>query len=88
MYRLILSQIPRIMWGVGYTARATMLQSPRKLIIIGFILVASGFVLPLLMVIGVIQPSFLISFLSHGASVTGLFLGFWGTMMIIRIRRD
>jgi hypothetical protein len=42
---------------------------------IGFILVLAGAALPFLMVIGVIQASFLLSFLAYGVSISGLFLG-------------
>jgi hypothetical protein len=56
-----------------------MHTSPGKIILIGFALVVFGFLVPLLMMVRVIKPSFLLSFLSHGASVAGLFLGLMGT---------
>jgi hypothetical protein len=61
---------------------------PGKIILIGFVLVVIGFVLPLLMMIRVIEPSFLLSFLSHGASVAGLFLGLLGTACYSRFNSD
>jgi hypothetical protein len=51
---------------------------PRTLIILGFFLVLSGFVIPFLMVLRIIQPNLILSFLSYGASVTGLLLGLVG----------
>lgn len=63
-------------------------QNPWKLIGIGFVLVLLGFVLPVLMVIGVIQTSLLLSLLSHGASVSGLILGLVGTIMARNIGGD
>jgi hypothetical protein len=51
---------------------------PRTMIAIGFIMVLLGFVLPFLMVMRVIQPSFPLSFLSYGASVAGVLLGLVG----------
>ncbi len=51
---------------------------PRNIILIGFVLVLFGFVMPFLMVMRIIQPNLLLSFLSHGASVVGLFLGMIG----------
>jgi hypothetical protein len=53
-------------------------MEPKRILIIGFFLVLTGFVLPLLMVIKVIEPTFLLSFLSYGSSLTGLILGFIG----------
>lgn len=60
---------------------------PVRLILIGFILVLFGFVGPLLMVIGIVEASFAFSFLSHAASVGGLFLGLVGTAMYAGARR-
>ena len=61
-----------------------MLLHPLKLIIIGFLLVLFGFIAPLLMVINVIEASFILSFLSHGASISGLLLGLIGAAMYSR----
>lgn len=52
--------------------------------IIGFLLVLFGFVAPFLMVLDVIPSSFWLSFLSHGASVGGLFLGLIGVSTYIQ----
>jgi hypothetical protein len=60
---------------------------PLRLILIGFFLVLFGFVGPLLMVLGILETSFALSFLSHGASVGGLFLGLIGTAMYVGTRR-
>ncbi|MGC9520431.1 MAG: hypothetical protein ACP5HG_00945 [Anaerolineae bacterium] len=65
-----------------------MAEKPGKLILIGGILVVLGFVVPLMMVLGLIRTTFLISILAHSASVGGLFLGFLGVMLIVRVRRD
>lgn len=54
---------------------------PFWLILTGFLLVLCGFVGPLLMVVGIVEASFAFSFLSHGASVSGLLLGLMGTAM-------
>jgi hypothetical protein len=58
-----------------------------KFIIIGFVLVLIGFVVPLLMVIRLIEPGFLIGFASYGASVIGLLLGLFGTVEIYMRRK-
>lgn len=64
-----------------------LVENPKRLIYIGLVLVLLGFILPLLMVIEVIKTTFLISLIAHGASVSGLFLGFIGVMMVAKIRK-
>jgi hypothetical protein len=61
---------------------------PWAMIGLGFVLVLAGFVLPFLMVLRLIQPTFALSFLSVGASMTGLFLGLIGAAMLIPRRRE
>ncbi len=64
---------------------------PLKLVLIGFLLVLLGAVLPFLMVIRVLEASFLLSFISYGASVGGLFLGVIGAASYVgkvKRRRD
>ncbi len=51
---------------------------PRVIILLGFVLVLTGAILPFLMVLDIIQPSFLLCFLAFGASVGGLLLGMVG----------
>jgi len=58
-----------------------------KLIIIGFFLVLFGFVAPFLMVLGVLESTFTLSFISHAASVAGLFLGLIGAAYYTSTRR-
>ncbi len=60
------------------------LQHPRNIIIIGFVLVLFGFLAPFLMVIKVIEASFVLSFVSHGASVAGLLMGMVGTAWYVQ----
>lgn len=62
-----------------------MRTNPKNLIAIGFILVLFGFVAPLLMVVRIIESSFFLNFLSYGASLTGLFLGFIGAAWYSRL---
>jgi hypothetical protein len=63
-----------------------LLHSPGKVILIGFFLVLLGVIIPVLMVTHVIEPSYLLSFVSFGASVSGLFLGIIGAAMYSRKR--
>jgi len=52
--------------------------TPLQMMILGGCLLALGVVLPFLMVTQVIEPTFTLSFLSHGSSVAGMILGFYG----------
>jgi hypothetical protein len=63
-------------------------MQPGRLILIGFVLVLFGFVAPFLMVIRVVPSSFILNFLSYGASVVGLFLGLIGAALYVRTHRD
>jgi len=49
-----------------------------KLIGLGLGLLLIGFILPLLMVIRLLRPSFALSFLAHASSFIGLVLGLVG----------
>lgn len=64
-----------------------LLAHPLRTILIGFFLVTFGLVVPVLMVIKVIPPSFLLSFLSYGASFVGLIFGVIGSAMYVREKR-
>ena len=54
---------------------------------LGFVLVLIGFVLPFLMVIQVVPSNLILSFISYGASVIGLFLGLIGAALYVRTYR-
>jgi hypothetical protein len=56
-------------------------------ILIGFVLVVLGAVLPFLMVMHILESTFFLNFLAYGASITGLFLGFIGATMYVNERR-
>ncbi|MCX8103935.1 MAG: hypothetical protein N3E42_05845 [Candidatus Bipolaricaulota bacterium] len=51
---------------------------PLRLIVIALVLLLVGALLPFLMVIRIVQPSFALSFLSYAASLVGLVLGLIG----------
>jgi hypothetical protein len=61
--------------------------TPIQMIGLGFALVLFGFVAPFLMTLAVVEPSFWLSFLSHTASVSGLFLGIIGSASYVRTNR-
>jgi hypothetical protein len=60
---------------------------PNRSILAGFLLVLLGFVLPLLMTLQIINPTFFLSFLSWGSTVGGLFLGLIGAANSVRSRK-
>ena len=59
-----------------------------QILVLGFVLVLTGAVLPFLMVVRVIQPNLILSFLSYAASVAGLFLGLIGAALYVRTYRN
>ena len=59
-------------------------KQPLRLILIGFVLVTLGMVLPFLMVMQVVESTFFMNFFSFGASVSGIFLGIIGGAMYVR----
>jgi hypothetical protein len=54
------------------------LSRSTRLLLIGFVCVSLGFVLPLLMVLHILESTFFLNFFSYTASVVGLFLGIIG----------
>lgn len=58
-----------------------MLNNPRNLIIIGAVLLVVGWIVPLLMVLQMITTTFLLGFVSYGATVVGLALGLIGIFL-------
>ena len=60
---------------------------PWGLILIGFLFVVLGMVLPFLMVIRMIPSTFFLNFFSYGISLIGLFLGIIGASQYVG-RRD
>jgi hypothetical protein len=64
-----------------------MVDNPKRLIIIGAILVIFGFVAPFMMVLGYLQSTFFLNFVSYAASVVGIFLGMLGAALYARTQR-
>lgn len=59
-----------------------------RLFVIGLTLVVAGAVLPFLMVIGVLQSSLWLGFVSYTSSIGGLFLGVLSAAGIFASRRQ
>jgi len=64
-----------------------MNDHPVRLIVIGFVLVLIGFLVPLLTVVKVMESNFIPLFGSYTASVAGLFLGIIGGAMYVKKTR-
>jgi len=58
------------------------------IILIGFVMVVAGAVLPFLMVMRILPSTIFLNFFSYGASVMGLFLGLIGCAYFVRYRRS
>jgi hypothetical protein len=66
-----------------------MRQLPgRSILLIGFVLVLLGFVIPFLMVLKVVESTLPLNFFSFTASMAGLFLGLIGSALYIHQHRQ
>ena len=61
-----------------------MRASPVLLMVYGFLLLLLGFLLAFAMVLRVIEAGFLLSFVSYGASLSGLILGLFGALSYVQ----
>ena len=61
-------------------------RSPLKFILVGGVLLVIGWLVPLLMVMGMLPLSFALAFLSYAFSVGGLAVGLYGIFMYVRLR--
>lgn len=61
---------------------------PTRLILLGLSLVLLGFVLPFLMTLHIIHPTFFLSFVSWGSTTGGLFLGLIGSAHYVGSRKN
>ncbi len=59
----------------------------RGMVMLGSALVVAGFIIPFLMVIGVMEPTFLVAFLSYAASLGGVIVGLIGAAFYVHERR-
>ncbi|GBC75905.1 hypothetical protein HRbin07_00097 [bacterium HR07] len=55
-----------------------MRTSPLRLLVLAFVLLLMGALLPFLMVIRILEPSFALSFFSYAVSLVGLVTGLIG----------
>ena len=66
----------------------SVMNSSRRLLGLGLILIFLGIILPFLMLINVLESTFFLNFFSWGASVAGLSFGTIGFAMWSRGRKD
>ena len=57
-------------------------ELPMKLLLLGLGFLIVGLALPFLMVIQILDPSLVLSFLAYAASLTGLALGVWAIVQL------
>jgi len=62
--------------------------NPKYLLPVGFVMVLFGAVAPFLMVIGMLESTFFLNFLSFGSSIVGLFLGLLGIALYRKSPKD
>jgi uncharacterized membrane protein len=63
-------------------------RDPRLLLLIGFLLMLLGFVLPFLMVMGVVTSTLFLNFFSFTASLVGVVTGIIGVAFYARRRME
>lgn len=64
-----------------------MLRNPLLGLLVGFVLVFLGFLLPLLMVVKVLESTFFLNFFSFTASTLGLLLGIISTAYYVKLKK-
>jgi len=62
--------------------------SPRFFLILGSILLLVGWIIPLLVIMGVVKSMFFLNLMGWGASVSGLFIGFLGGAMWVKMNKE
>lgn len=64
-----------------------LLAHPWKLLLLAFILLVLGVLLPLLMVLRVLPSTFFLNFFAYAASFSGMILGLIGSVLYTHLRR-
>ena len=64
-----------------------MKLTPTQFLVLGFLLVTYGMVIPWLMVLQILEANFFLSFTSYAATFTGLLFGVVGVATYYRQRR-
>ena len=64
-----------------------MSLKPLHIILIGIALMVTGWVLPFLMVLRILESTFALNFVTYTFQVTGFFLGIIGVSMHVRLTK-
>jgi membrane associated rhomboid family serine protease len=64
------------------------MERPGRLMVIGLIGLVIGVVVPFLMVLRLVESTFLLNFFAYGASIAGLFIGMLGAFSYARHERE
>jgi hypothetical protein len=64
------------------------MNSPRFLLVLGSLLLLVGWIISLLVIMRMVPSTFVLDFIGWSASVSGLFLGFLGGAMWVKLDRD
>ena len=59
------------------------MRNPFVLLGVGFLLLIIGWVLPVLMIMQILESTFLLNFLAYIASFLGLIIGIIGSVMVV-----
>jgi hypothetical protein len=62
--------------------------SALNLMAAGFVLLLTGFLVPFLMVLRVLEPGFALTFLAHFSSLTGLLVALYGAIQYVSSRGE
>lgn len=62
-------------------------RRPLYILMLGFVLVLLGAILPFLMVMRILNSTFFLNFFSYGVSIVGLFLGIIGSALLVQFRK-
>jgi hypothetical protein len=60
---------------------------PANLMVLGFILLAIGFILPFVMVLRIVEPTMPLNFIAYFASFIGLVIGLVGIVTHVQSRK-
>ena len=63
------------------------MDRPVRLIVIALFLLLAGVILPFVMVLELVRPTLVLSFVSYGCSTSGLVMGFVGIAQYLRTQK-
>ncbi len=61
--------------------------APWQIILLGFVLITLGMVIPFLIILKIIESTLFLNFLAFTASMAGMMIGFIGMVLIIKTKQ-